>query len=324
MPFALKRNIDALKKDLEEYRIRYDVWFSESSLYEDGEVRETLDILTENGCTYEKEGALWFEATRFGCDKDEVLVRANGLCTYFLADIAYHRNKILKRNFERCINIWGADHHGHVARLKAALDAVGLNGSKLDVVIMQLVRLVRAGEVVKVSKRSGKAIALRDLIDEVGVDAARFFFNLRQSDTHLEFDLQLALEQSAQNPVYYVQYAHARIRSVLSLLKQQEVEVKTPGRVKLSLLTEKEEVDLIDMLAAFPEEIRMAAVTYDPSRVTRYAIELASCFHKFYNAHRVNCEDHALRDARVILCDCVRIVIRNALAVLSVEAPERM
>lgn len=321
--YALNKNVEGLKADLARYGIHYDVWFSESSLYESGEVEETLEILKSGSHTYEKEGALWFRATDFGCEKDEVLVRANGLCTYFAADIAYHRNKFLKRGYERCINVWGADHHGHVARMKGALNAVGLDGSRLDVVLMQLVRLVANGEVIKVSKRSGKAISLNDLLDEVGVDAARFFFNMRSADTHLEFDLQLAQEQSAQNPVYYVQYAHARISSILRLLTEDSSSLSADA-LDLSLLKEAEERELIGLLSDFPEEVRLAAVGYEPARITAYTLNLAAAFHKFYNAHRVNCEEENLRKCRVVLVECVQTVLQNALGILKVTAPERM
>jgi arginyl-tRNA synthetase len=316
--YALNKNVAALRSDLADYRIHYDNWFFESSLYESGEVEETLNLLKKAGFTYEQDGAIFLAATKFGCEKDEVLVRANGLCTYFAADIAYHRNKF-SRGFDRCINIWGADHHGHVARMKGALDAVGLDGSKLDVILMQLVRLVRDGEVVRVSKRSGKSITLRDLLDETGIDAARFFFNLRQHDTHLEFDLNLAVEESSQNPVYYVQYAHARICSILRSAEGIDIE-----NADLSLLAAPEEIELISLLAAFPEEICTAAVSYEPSRITRYTIDLAAAFHKFYGACRVNCEDEMLKCARLALVTAAKITIANALSILSVSAPKQM
>lgn len=322
--FALERNITGLEHDLSLYRIHYDVWFRESSLYRSGEVEQTLNLLKQNGYTYEQDGALWFAATRFGCEKDEVLVRANGLCTYFAADIAYHRNKFQTRGFDRVINIWGADHHGHIARLKGALDALGLDGSKLDVVLVQLVRLMRGNELVKVSKRSGKALALRDLLDEIPVDAARFFFNLRQCDSHFDFDLDLAVEQSAQNPVYYVQYAHARICSILRLLEQQGYPLPKSAELDAALLATTEEQQLLSHLAAFPDTICKAAQDYAPFYLTRHSIETAALFHKFYNACRVNCEDEALKAARVGLVLGVQQVLRNALSILAVEAPESM
>lgn len=322
--YALEKNIHGLHVDLEKYRVVYDVWFRESSLYADNEVKDTIDELTRRGYTYEKEGAIWLAATKFGCEKDEVLVRANGLCTYFAADIAYHRNKFAVRGFDRVINVWGADHHGHVARMQGAMNALGLDGSKLQVVLMQLVRLVRGGEAVRMSKRSGKAMSLSDLLEEVGIDAARFIFNMQKPDSHLEFDLDLAIEQSSQNPVFYVQYAHARICSILRKLKEEGVQLPKLEETDLSVLTAPEELELIGHLAQLPEEIRIAATGYEPSRITRYVIDLASLFHKFYNACRVNVEDEQLRKARILLVEAVQTVIRNCLAILKVNAPETM
>jgi arginyl-tRNA synthetase len=320
--YALPINIDRLKSDLEKYRIIYDVWFKESILHQNGEIQKVLDILSSKGLTYEKEGALWYKASEFGSEKDEVLVRANGHPTYFAADIAYHYNKFADRGFDRVINIWGADHHGHVARLKGAMDAVGLDGSKLDIVLMQLVRLMRNGETVKVSKRTGKSITLVDLLDEVPIDAARFFFNLRESNSHLDFDLGLAVEQSSQNPVYYVQYAHARICSIISNLKNDGTELKE--NVSLDVLTASEEIELIRHLACLPSEIIEAAKNYDPARITRYSIDLATKFHKFYNACRVKCEDESLMLARLSLCHAVKIVLKNVLTLLKISAPDSM
>lgn len=322
--YALEKNIAALKRDLANYRVHYDVWFRESSLYENGDVEETIELLKKNGYTYEKEGALWLAATKFGCEKDEVLVRANGLCTYFTADIAYHRNKFAKRGFSTCINVWGADHHGHVARMQHAMDALGLDGSKLKVVLMQLVRLVRGNEVVRMSKRSGKAMSLSDLLDETGIDAARFIFNLQRPDSHLEFDLDLAIEQSSQNPVFYVQYAHARICSILRKMQEEGVDLTKLPEADPTLLTAPEEVELMDHLASFPEEIRLSAVEYEPSKMTRYAIELASRFHKFYNACYCNVEDENLKYARLMLVQSTATVIENVLSILKVDAPEKM
>jgi arginyl-tRNA synthetase len=322
--FALEKNIKKLHDDLQKYRIEYDVWFRESTLHNDGELDEVIELLKQNGYTYEKEGALWYTATKFGADKDEVLVRANGIPTYFAADIAYHRNKFRNRSFYRVINVWGADHHGHVARLKGSMDAIGLDGSKLDVVLMQLVRLTRDGEVVRMSKRTGKAISLDDLLDEVPVDAARFFFNLREANSHLEFDLGLAVEQSSQNPVYYVQYAHARICSILKNLAVDCITPRACTHEELDLLTSSEERELIRHLGALPSEIESAAKEYDPARITRYVIDLATLFHKFYNAKRVKGEDEPLMQARLNLCVCVRDVIRNVLGMLKITAPETM
>ncbi|HCC35444.1 MAG TPA: arginine--tRNA ligase, partial [Ruminococcaceae bacterium] len=267
--YALKKNIEALKEDLGSYRIEYDVWFRESSLYESGELDETIALMKQRGLTYEKEGALWYKATEYGGEKDEVLIRQNGNPTYFAADIAYHRNKLLTRGFDLAIDVWGADHHGHVARMKGVLDAIGLGGSRLDVVLMQLVRLMRDGEAVKVSKRTGKSITLKTLLDEVPVDAARFFFNMREHSSHLEFDLDLAVEQSNQNPVYYTQYAHARICSILRNIEKEGIHPREVNREELLLLTLPEERELIRHLASLTSEIILSAKQYDPSRITR-------------------------------------------------------
>lgn len=319
--YALEKNLVKMKSDLKAYGIEYDVWFSEQSLYDSGAIEKTVELLKTRGYAYESEGALWFKATEFGSEKDDVLIRANGLPTYFMADIAYHMNKFMTRNFDRCINVWGADHHGHIARLKGALTAVGVNAEHFDVVIMQLVRLLRNGEVARMSKRQGKAIALTDLIDEVGVDATRFFFNLRSPDSHFDFDLGLAIEQSNENPVFYVQYAHARI---CSIIRQMTEEVNETLPLDLTKLVEKEEYHLMEVLSLFPEEILIAEERLDPSRITRYAIDLASAFHSFYNACRVRIDDPVLMKARVALIEATQQVIKNALDILGVIAPERM
>ena len=322
--YALALNIAALKTDLEKYRIFYDVWFHDSDLHSNGKAREVVKELTDRGHTYEKEGAIWFRATDFGEEKDEVLVRANGFLTYFAVDVAYHRNKLVDREFKTAINIWGADHHGHVARLKAALAALGLDSDRLEVILMQLVRLVRGGEVVRMSKRTGKSITLNDLLEETSIDAARFFFNMRQANSHFDFDLELAVEQSNENPVFYVQYAHARICSILRLLAQENVNVKPAKDVNLKLLNCEQEIDLMKLLARFPEEIRAAAISREPSRMTRYVMELAAGFHTFYGACRVKTDDQALMDARLVLVNATKTVIKNALTLLSIEAPEQM
>ena len=322
--FALPRNIAKMKADLAKYGIQYDEWFLESKLHNDGELDETIQILKDKGLTYDKEGALWYRATTFGAEKDEVLVRQNGNPTYFAADIAYHRNKFAKRGFDRCIDVWGADHHGHVARMKAAMDAVGLDGSKLDIVLIQLVRLVRNGEVVRMSKRTGKAIQLADLLDEVPVDAARFLFNMREATSQMDFDLDLAVQQDAQNPVYYVQYAHARICSILKALKAEGIEPRACTDEELALLNTQEEIDLIRHLSAYTDEIVAAAKDYDPARITRYVITLATLFHKFYNTCRVKDEEDHLRAARICLCEAAATVIRNVLSLLKISAPESM
>lgn len=322
--FGLERNLEKMREDLAKYRISYDTWFFESTLHESGYVKETIDLLKEKGATYEKDGALWLRTSDFGCEKDDVLQRANGFYTYFAADIAYHRNKFEQRGFDRVINIWGADHHGHVARLKAALDILGLDGShRLEIVLMQLVRLMRDGEVVRMSKRTGKAITLSDLLDEISCDAARYFFNSRAADTHLEFDLGLAVREDNENPVYYVQYAHARIKSILRNLEKEGVQCG--DQPDLLLLNTAEELDLIRELARLPEEIRLAARDREPSRMNRYANNVASAFHRFYTVSRIrDAETEALRDARVALIKCVAIVIENTLSVFGVTAPDHM
>ncbi|XOQ44854.1 MAG: Arginine--tRNA ligase [Clostridium sp.] len=322
--FALPKNIDKMKADLEKYRIFYDVWFRESTIHEDGELQETIDILKKRGMTYEKDGALWYRATALGAEKDEVLVRQNGHPTYFAADIAYHRNKFAKRGFDRVIDVWGADHHGHVARMKGAMDAIGLDGSKLDVVLIQLVRLVRGGEVVRMSKRTGKAIGLSDLLDEVSVDAARFYFNLREATSQMDFDLDLAVQQDSQNPVYYVQYAHARICSILKNLAAEGIFPRDCTDEELALLNSPEEIELIRHLSSYTGEIIAAAQNYDPARITRYVIELATLFHKFYNARRVKGEAESLTAARLLLCRATAIVLRNVLSMFKITAPESM
>jgi arginyl-tRNA synthetase len=322
--YALKKNLTKIEKVLESYGVAYDIWFSEQSLYDSGEIQETLEFLQKSGYTVENEGAIWFKASEFGAEKDEVIVRNNGIPTYFLADIAYHRNKFLSRGFSRVINLLGADHHGHVARMKGAVSALGINQNKLDIVLFQLVRLYRNGEVAKMSKRTGKAISLTDLLDEVGVDAARFNFNMKTSGSHLDFDLDLAVKQSNENPVFYVQYAHARICSLLKLLEGEGISVSGIESVNLSLLQKKEEIELMKKLAEYPDEIRISALTLEPSRMTRFVMEVASLFHSFYNACRVKGEEAELVKARVILVDSTRIVIRNILHLLKITAPERM
>ncbi len=322
--YALPKNIQAMKELMGKYNIKYDTWFPESTLHKSGETQEIIDILTEKGLTYEKDGALWYKATVFGAEKDEVLIRSNGTTTYFAADIAYHRNKLKKRGFSRAIDIWGADHHGHVARLKGALDAVGEDGGKLDVVLMQLVRLVKNGETVKMSKRTGKAVTLDDLLNDIPIDAVRFLFNMREPSSQMDFDLDLAVEQSGQNPVYYVQYANARIHSILKKLDNENVKIRPCTDDELLLLDSKEERDLIWHLSLFTEEIIKSAQSYDPAKMTRYVTELATLFHKFYNAKKVAAEDERLMQARITLCTAVQTVICNTLAMLKISAPEQM
>ena len=337
--YALPANVEGLERDLHTYRIDYDVWFRESSLYNDGSIDEIVKILTDKGLTYEKEGALWYKNAEVLTEmlkaegktdkqiealelKDDVLIRQNGNPTYFAGDIAYHYNKFAKRGFDRVINVWGADHHGHVARLKGAMNALGLDGSKLDVVLMQLVELMRDGKPVRMSKRTGKAITLTDLLEEVPIDAARFFFNMREPNTHLIFDLDLAVEQSSQNPVYYVQYAHARICSILKSLAAENI---TPAsEIPAGVLKEPEELALVSCIAAFPGEMKEAARLYDPAHITKYAVDIASAFHKFYNACRCRCDDCALMEARITLCLAAKNTIKNVLTVLNITVPESM
>ena len=321
--YALPKNIEKLRQDLESYRIAYDVWFLESTLH-NGAIDQAIQRLSDRGMTYEKEGALWYKATENGGEKDEVLVRANGFPTYFAADIAYHYNKFAVRGFDRVINVWGADHHGHVARLKGAMDAIGLDGSKLDIVLMQLVRLMKDGKPYKMSKRTGKAISLTDLIEEVPVDAARFYFNMREPNSTFDFDLDLAIEQSAQNPVYYVQYAHARICSILRKLAEEGVSPRACTADELDAMDGPFETELIRCLARFPQEIVETARSYDPAKLTKYAIEAATLFHKFYDKCRIRGEAEPLMQARLNLCLAVRTVLRNVLTILKITVPESM
>jgi len=322
--FALPKNIDGLEHDLKQYRIVYDNWFRESSVHADGSVQRVIDELKSRGVTYEQDGALWFKASEFGNDKDIVIVRSNGLPTYIVPDIAYHYNKLVTRGFDRAVDVLGADHHGYVPRMKAALTALGIDASRLDCVIMQMVRLVRNGETIKLSKRSGKAITLNTLLEEIPIDAARFFFNLREPNSHFDFDLELAAKQSSENPVYYVQYAHARICSILRRAAEQGIVPGAPDVDKLALLNSDEERDLITHLSLLTDEIIYAAKSYDPARITHYVIELATLFHKFYNAQRVMCDDAALTEARLQLCTAVKTTIKGILAMLKIEAPESM
>lgn len=322
--YALPLNIAGLEEDLKKYRIVYDNWFRESTLHQNGEVDKVIELLKSKGCTYEAEDALWFKATDFGADKDFVLVRSNGVPTYVVPDIAYHYNKLVTRGFDKAIDVLGADHHGYVPRLKAALQALDVDSDKLDAVLMQMVRLVRDGEIIKASKRSGKAITLVTLLDEVPIDAARFFFNMREANSHFDFDLDLAAEESSKNPVYYVQYAHARICSILKNLSAEGIAAKSAAECNFDLLQKPEEIELIRYLATLPNEIIDAAKNYDPSKMTKYAIEAATLFHKFYNACRVRGEEEALMQARLSLCIATKTVLKNVLSILKIGAPESM
>lgn len=322
--FALPKNIAGLEADLMQYRIKYDRWFKESSLHADGSVNDIIEKFKALGVTYEQDGALWFKASDFGNDKDVVLIRANGIPTYIVPDIAYHYNKLVTRGFDKAVDVLGADHHGYVPRMKAALSALGLDANRLDCVIMQMVRLVRDGETIKLSKRSGKAITLTTLLDEIPIDAARFFFNLREPNSHFDFDLDLAAQETSQNPVYYVQYAHARICSILKKAESEGIALRTPADDELNLLTSEEEKELIRHLSSLTDEIIAAAKAYDPAKITHFVIELATLFHKFYNAQRVMVDDEGLMQARLYLCLAVKDTIKNILTMLKISAPEAM
>ena len=339
--FGLSHNIPKMKADLERYGIHYDEWFFESSLHDSGYVADTVAALTEKGYTYEKDGALWLNTSRIMTEnlkkagksdeaiaklelKDDVLRRANGFYTYFAADIAYHRNKFAVRGFDKVINIWGADHHGHVARIKGAMDALGLDGEhRLDIVLMQLVKLVENGEVVRMSKRTGKAVSLTDLLDMVPVDACRYFFNAKP-ETQMEFDLGLAVREDSENPVYYVQYAHARICTLLKNLAAEGYAVKAAADVDLTLLSSETEIALIKELARYGEAVRLAAQNYDPSHINRYLVELSAAFHRFYNACRIKGEEENVLYARLKLADTTRAVLHNAMTLIGCTAPEKM
>ena len=338
--FALPQNVSRMQADMEKYRIHFDNWFPESSLHESGAIDEIVEILRSKGLVYEKDGAVWYKnkdvCTKImlaqGKDqyyidklelKDDVLIRQNGNPTYFAADIAYHKNKF-DRGFEKLIDVWGADHHGHVMRLKGAMSAIGYDGDSLDVLLMQLVKLVRDGQIVTMSKRTGKAIQLRDLLDEVPVDSARFIFNTREAGTQMDFDLDLAIQQDSQNPVYYVQYAHARICSILRNLEAEGISARSCTDEELCLLKAPEERELIHLLSAFDSEIIAAARDYDPTKVTKYVTNVATLFHKFYNACRVKCGDEPLMQARLSLCTAAKNVIKNVLDMFSIACPEKM
>ena len=338
--FALPLNIKRMQDDMAKYKIDFDNWFMESTLHESGSVAEVVNTLTEKGLTYEKDGAIWYKNKDICTEillsqgkkqdyidklelKDDVLIRSNGNPTYFAADIAYHKNKF-DRGFEKLINVWGADHHGHVMRLKGAMNAIGYDGDKLDILLMQLVKLVRDGQIVTMSKRTGKAIQLRALLDEVPVDSARFIFNTREATTQMDFDLDLAIQQDSQNPVYYVQYAHARICSILRNLESEGVSARSCTDEELCLLGAPEEVELIHLLSAFDSEIIAAARDYDPTKITKYVTNVATYFHKFYNACRVKCDDEKLMQARLSLCTATKTVIKNVLDMFSITCPDRM
>lgn len=340
--YALPKNIANLKRDLGKYRIDYDVWFHESTLHDSGAVMAVVDKLLELGACYKAEdGAVMYRSAQYAAKygtvnkkktedgteeqaKDEVLVRANGIPTYFAADIAYHYNKLATRGFDKAIDVWGADHHGHVARMKGAMDAIGLDGSKLDVVLMQMVNLMRDGQPVRMSKRTGNAITLTDLLEEVPIDSARFLFNMHDAGSGIDFDLDQAVKTDNDNPVYYVQYAHARICSILKKLASEGVPFAGADQVDPSLLTDPTEMDLVRMLAAFPQEIVLAAEKYDPSRLNRFVIDLASAFHRFYGNCRIQGADPAVQQARLALCTGVKQTICNVLTMFKINVPEKM
>lgn len=321
--FALGEKLGRIKSVLQDFGVKYDVWFSEQSLHDAGAVQKTLEFLKGRGFVYENEEALWFKATEFGVEKDEVLVRSNGLPTYFAADIAYHWNKF-QRGFDRVIDIWGADHHGHVPRMKGAVAALGYDPASLEVVIMQLVRLYKGGELVRMSKRSGQFVTLEELVEDVGRDAARYFFVMRSADSHLDFDLDLARAETNENPVYYIQYAYARICSIFRQLTEQGGARPAPEQVDYSLLKEEPELALARKLADFPGEVASAAGGLAPQRIARYLHELAGLLHSFYNSQRVITSEQALTAARLVLMDATRITLKNALGLLGLAAPERM
>lgn len=320
--YGLKRVTKKTRKDLEEFRVKFNNWFSEQSLHDSGEIDEVLKVLKERGETYEKDGAIWFKSTKYGDDKDRVLIKSDGKYTYLLPDIAYHANKF-NRGFDTLINIWGADHHGYIPRMKAAVEALGYNPDRLEIIIAQMVKLYQHGEIVKMSKRTGKAITLRDLVEEIGVDAVRYFFAMRSADTHLDFDMDLAVSKSNENPVYYVQYAHARICSILR--QGAEMGLNSDEAADLSQVSSEKEIDLLKKLGEFPEAVADASQKRAVHRITNYLYDLASLLHRFYNAERVlDADDKTKSAARFQLMKAVQITLQNGLSLIGVSAPESM
>ncbi|OPH49000.1 arginine--tRNA ligase [Paenibacillus ferrarius] len=321
--YGLNKELDKIKRDLGRFGVHFDNWFSETSIYEDNLIPPVLQELRDNGHIYEEEGATWLNTTPLGDDKNRVLIKNDGSFTYLTPDIAYHRNKF-GRGFERLINIWGADHHGYIPRMKAAMTALGFESDRLVVLIAQMVSLFQNGEKVKMSKRTGKAVTMEDLMDEVGVDPIRYFFAMRSMDSHLDFDMDLAVSQSNENPVFYVQYAHARICSIFRQAEEQNIQVLPLEQVDLTQLTSEAEFDLLRKIGELPEEIAIAAEQYAPHRLIRYVYELASQFHSYYRGHYVISDDVALTQARFALLGALRTTLANTLRVVGVSAPERM
>ncbi|MED4071463.1 arginine--tRNA ligase [Priestia endophytica] len=320
--YGLKYELEKLKTDLENFRVPFDVWYSETSLYQNGKIDDALETLKEQGHVYEEEGATWFRSTTFGDDKDRVLIKNDGSYTYLAPDIAYHQDK-LKRGFNKLINVWGADHHGYIPRMKAAIQALGYDKDTLEVEIIQLVHLYKDGEKMKMSKRTGKAVTMRDLVEEVGLDATRYFFAMRSADTHMDFDLDLAVSKSNDNPVYYAQYAHARICSMLR--QAEEMNISFDKDVDFSLIKAEKEIDLLKKVGEFPQVVGEAALKRIPHRISNYIFDLASALHSFYNAEKVlDKENIETTKARLALIQTVRITLKNALALIGVSAPEKM
>ncbi|MEV3674949.1 arginine--tRNA ligase [Paenibacillus larvae] len=321
--YGLEKELDKIKRDLGRFGVKFDEWFSETSIYENNMIDDVLKQLKDNGHVFEQDGATWLRTTDYGDDKDRVLIKNDGTYTYLTPDVAYHRNKY-ERGYDEIINIWGADHHGYIPRMKAAVTALGYDANKLTVLIAQMVSLFQNGEKVKMSKRTGKAVTMEDLMDEVGVDAIRYFFTMRSMDSHLDFDMDLAISKSNENPVFYVQYAHARICSIFRQAEEQGISMLPAGQADLSRLTAEAEFNLLRKMAELPEEVAIAAEQYAPHRLIRYVYELASQFHSYYKAERVITDDAAQTQARLALLAALRVVLRNVLAAVGVSVPERM
>jgi len=322
--YAAQKILDGIRKDLEDFRVTYDEWFSEEKLHREGMVESAIDQLRSRGFIYEQDGAVWFKSSLFGDEKDRVIVRSNGAKTYFAADIAYHWNK-MQRGFDTIIDIWGADHHGYVPRIKAVVEALGFDPKKLNIILVQLVNLLRGGQPVAMSTRAGEFVTLREVMDEVGVDAARYMFLTRRSDSPLDFDLELAKAQSSENPVYYVQYAHARISSLFAVAAERGVKLDVETAFKhLDRLEEPQEIQLTKILGEFPFVVKKSAECLEPHRIPYYLHELASTFHAYYNHHRIITDDDALTQARLALAGAIHIVLKNALKLIGLSAPDKM